>query len=328
MATLEDVARLSGVAKATVSRALRNDATLKLSPDTKEKIVNAAKQLGYETKAKKNIGAKRVVLVVHKDDHFQNQIDNAFYFSMRTGIENACLANAFQCNFVPYSMLDDVSGDYSGAIIIGNFKKPELNHILKKLDTANLVFSGLMNFYPEKMDWITYDIFRAEELLLGYLNKKGKKKIAYFGGAETPGIEKRYSKFQIFSHLIGMYDGMECMGAMHGAHGAQSGYRMMKEWLESGRELPEAIATSNDPIAFGILRAMAEEGINRKVSIISINGDSSGEITNPTLTSVNVHTTRIGEQAVWLLKSQMEQERKYYVKVEITPEIIERDSVI
>ena len=41
-----------------------------------------------------------------------------------------------------------------------------------------------------------------------------------------------------------------------------------------------------------------------------------------------MHTTRIGEQAVWLLKSQMEQERKYYVKVEIMPEIVERDSVI
>lgn len=328
MATLEDVARLSGVAKATVSRALRNDATLKLSPDTREKIVNAAKQLGYETKAKKNSGVKKVVLVIHKDDHFQNQIDNAFYFSMRTGIENACLANAFQCNFVPYSMLEEASGDYSGAIIIGNFKKQDLNHILKKLDTHHIVFSGLMNFYPDKMDWITYDVARAEELLLEYLEKKGKKRIAYFGGMETPGIEARYSKFQIFSSMVKTYDGMECTGAMHGAHGAQSGYRMMKEWLESGRELPEAIATSNDPIAFGILRAMAEEGINRKVSVISINGDSSGEITNPTLTSVNVHTTRIGEQAVWLLKSQMEQERKYYVKVEITPEIIERDSVI
>lgn len=328
MATLEDVARLSGVAKATVSRALRNDDTLKLSPDTKEKIVNAAKQLGYEAKSKKYNGTKKSVLVIHKDDHFQNQIDNAFYFSMRTGIENACLANAFLCNFIPYSMLEDVTGEYNGAIIIGNFKKPELNHILKKLDTANVVFSGLMNFYPDKMDWITYDIFHAEELLLEYLNKKGKKRIAYFGGVETPGILDRYSKYQIFKSLLGRYEDMKFVGDMHGAHGAQSGYRMMKEWLEAKRELPEAIVTSNDPIAFGVLRAMAEEGISRKVSIISINGDSSGEITNPTLTSINVHTTRIGEQAVWLLKSQMEQERKYYVKVEITPEIVERDSVI
>lgn len=327
MATLEDVARLSGVAKATVSRALRNDATLKLSPDTKEKIINAAKQVGYETKARKQSGEKKTLLVIHKDDHFQNQIDNAFYFSMRTGIENACLANAFLCNFVPYSMLDDAAKDCSGAIIIGNFKKPELNQILKKLETTKIVFSGLMNFFPEKMDWITYDVNHAEELLLEYLNKKGKKRIAYFGGTETPGIETRYSKFHIFTNLVSRYDGMECVGAVHGAHGAQSGYRMMKQWLEEGQELPEAIVTSNDPIAFGILRAMAEEGVNRKSSIISINGDSSGEITNPTLTSVNVHTTRIGEQAVWLLKSQMEQERKYYVKVEITPEIIERDSV-
>lgn len=328
MATLEDVARISGVAKATVSRALRNDDTLKLSPDTKEKIINAAKQLGYETKSRKNNNAKKTVLVIHKDDHFQNQIDNAFYFSMRTGIENACLANAFQCHFMPYSMLGEWSGEYNGAIIIGNFKKPDLSHILKKLNTSHIVFSGLMNFYPDKMDWITYDVFHAEELLLEYLHKKGKKRIAYFGGQETPGIRGRYSKFQIFKHKLSQYEDMEFAGAMHGAHGAQSGYHMMREWLDAGKELPEAIATSNDPIAFGVLRAMAEEEIGGKVSIISINGDSSGEITNPTLTSVNVHTTRIGEQAVWLLKSQMEQERKYYVKVEVMPEIVERDSVV
>lgn len=102
MATLEDVAKLSGVAKETVSRALRNDSTLKLSPDRREKIINSARQVGYEAKSKKNNGEKKTILVIHKDDHFQNQIDNAFYFSMRTGIENACLANAFLCNFVPY----------------------------------------------------------------------------------------------------------------------------------------------------------------------------------------------------------------------------------
>ncbi|MDL2302018.1 substrate-binding domain-containing protein, partial [Lachnospiraceae bacterium OttesenSCG-928-D06] len=327
MATLEDISRISGVAKATVSRALRNDATLKLSADTKEKIFTAAKELGYESKSKKNAGVKSVILVIHKDDHFQNQIDNAFYYSMRTGIENACFENSFVCNFVPFGRIETLENGYNGAIIIGNFIQAELQHIIKSLNTKHLVFSGLMNFYPDQMDHITYDMYRAEELLLEYLYHKNKRTVVYFGGRETPGIEARFSKFYNFKKLLNNYEGMECIGDYHGEHGAQSGYDMMKAWLKENHPLPDAIVASNDPIAFGVLRAMAEEEMNPGISIISINGDSSGEITNPTLTSVDVHTGRIGEQAVQLLKNQIESERDYYVKVELKPAIIERNSV-
>ena len=48
MATLEDVAAVAGVAITTVSRALRNDATLKITADTRERILAAAQKVGYE----------------------------------------------------------------------------------------------------------------------------------------------------------------------------------------------------------------------------------------------------------------------------------------
>ena len=41
MATLEDVASAAGVAVTTVSRALRNDATLKITPETRKRIFSA-----------------------------------------------------------------------------------------------------------------------------------------------------------------------------------------------------------------------------------------------------------------------------------------------
>ena len=47
--TMADVARLAGVNKATVSRALKGDH--RISPSTREKVWNAAKSLGYEPDA-------------------------------------------------------------------------------------------------------------------------------------------------------------------------------------------------------------------------------------------------------------------------------------
>ncbi|MBP9028047.1 MAG: LacI family DNA-binding transcriptional regulator, partial [Aminivibrio sp.] len=44
-ATMEDVARLAGVNKATVSRALRGDS--RISQTTREKVWKTAKELGY-----------------------------------------------------------------------------------------------------------------------------------------------------------------------------------------------------------------------------------------------------------------------------------------
>ena len=54
MATIKDIAALAGVSSASVSRILNNDFTLNVPQTTRDKVLDAARSLGYVKKKKKN----------------------------------------------------------------------------------------------------------------------------------------------------------------------------------------------------------------------------------------------------------------------------------
>ena len=119
VATLLDIAEKAGVAKSTVSRALREDPTLSITEETKEKIFSVAEELQYKMKQEKKLKRCRNIAIVHKDTHFMNQIDNAFYFSIRSAVEETCYQKNIGFTFVPYSFLDSFDRQIDGALLWG-----------------------------------------------------------------------------------------------------------------------------------------------------------------------------------------------------------------
>lgn len=330
MVTLLDIAQEVGVAKSTVSRVLRQDPTLSTSEETREKIFAAAQALGYKLKEGKLLNTVATsILVVHKDTHFLNQMDNAYYFSVRTGIEEVCYQKKFKFNFIPLQFLDSVDSRQDGILIVGNFTKSEVDAILQSKKASHMVFVGKVNYYPEKMDWISYNIKDCVYKAMDYLKETGHQKIAYMGGYDHEDTPADFSKYQYFEQYMKENPHMICVGASVGEHGVESGYRMMSQWLAENKEIPEAFFISNDPIAIGAIKALNECAVNvpEKVSVISVNGDSSGEFSFPTLASVDVHTYEIGKEAVNLLEEQIHGGRSLPKRVEFHAVLLKRDSV-
>ena len=52
MATIKDIAELAKVSSASVSRILNNDPTLSVPKETRQRVLDAANQLGYKKKNK------------------------------------------------------------------------------------------------------------------------------------------------------------------------------------------------------------------------------------------------------------------------------------
>ena len=50
MATLKDIAKRAGVSSATVSRILNQDETLSVTPQTRERVQEIARELNYKNK--------------------------------------------------------------------------------------------------------------------------------------------------------------------------------------------------------------------------------------------------------------------------------------
>lgn len=329
MATLLDIANQVGVAKSTVSRALRGDPTLSIAEATRARIYDAAREMDYKVKKEKLLIKSAGLGVIHKDTHFLDQMDNSYYFSARYGIENACLSRNIQCSFVPLGFLHHISPVLDGAVIMGNFEKSQIEEICMHTKGIPLAFIGKINYRPRQMDWISYDVKSCVDIAMGYLLETGHRRVMYIGGKDVPGTPGEYHKLFYFRQFLAAHPEMVCQDVLEGEHGAQSGYELSRAWLQDKKELPQGIFVSNDPIAFGVLRGLAENGIHvpGEVSVISINGDGPGQSTAPPLTTVDIHTADMGREAVACLMEQLEGKRSVMKKVLFAPELVRRQSV-
>ena len=329
MATLVDIAREAGVSKATVSRALREDPALSITAETRERIFEAARKLDYKIKEEKKKSRELSIAVIHKKDHFDTKWNNSFYFSMRYGIETYCLENRIRSLFLPLHYLDQTPKDTDGVIIMGNFSMENQKWIRSHFgESMPMVLVARESYCPRGMDWITYDEVACVRLAMDALAESGRSRILYIGGINLEGPDEKTHKIAYFKEYIREHPQMECAGILEGEHGTESGYRMTNRWLDQGGKA-DGILASNDPIAFGVLRALAEREIRvpEEISVAGINGDSPGENTVPPLTTVDVHTKEMGEEAVRCLLERIKGKRSFAKKVSCSPTLLLRKSV-
>lgn len=331
MTTLNDIAKEVGVAKSTVSRALRDDPTLSLTESTRKKIFETADRLGYKINKNKSLAFPKTIAIIHKDSHFLNQLDNGYYFSLRYSIEKTCLSEHVECRFYPESFLEQIAvAQLNGAILMGNFAKDRLEKIYAHLQKkVPCVFIGKFNCLQDEIDWITHDTKRCVDLAIAYFCEKKLYRILYVGGRDVAGTPADYNKLFHFKRCLDEHPELTCVDVIEGEHGTESGYRMTLNWFKNhDSSSVDAIFVSNDPIAFGSLRALNEMGISvpGNISVLGVNGDGPGAETTPPLSTVDIHTMRMGEEAVHCLIDRMNRRHDIPKKVMFSPTLVLRNS--
>lgn len=307
MVTLNDVAKRAGVSKTTVSRMLNKDPSLSITDRTRERIWTAVKELGYQHKRACSAAAGCQIAVIHKESHYQNQLDNALYFAIRYGMESMCHLEQITPAFIPYTMLGSLPANLDGIIINGNFQAAQTQEILMAAKGVPAVVVGRSNPAPELLDWVTFDVRETVWTALDHLSGKGYKRILYVGGKDLEGTPLWQKKIYHYHTYIREHADMIHVGETEGDYGVRSGYRMMCGWLDAGREIPDAIFVSHDPIAAGVIQSLSEHGIAvpEETAVIGVNGDSICKLTAPPLTSVSIHAEEMGKEAVITLMERI-----------------------
>ena len=85
MATIKDVAKAADVSIATVSRVLNEDKTLKVLPETKEKILRVASELNYSLKSKEK--KKTFNIGIIQCYTFEQEFRDTYFLSILQGVE-------------------------------------------------------------------------------------------------------------------------------------------------------------------------------------------------------------------------------------------------
>ena len=329
MATIKDVAKLAQVSPSTVSRILNEDPTLSTSLETKKKVINAAKELKYN-KSKKMSKAIFTLGIIQWFSEQQEAKDN-YYLKVRRGIEDFCVKNCinvvrtFKSNPNYLEQIEDADG----IICIGKFSNEEVEKFMSI--TKNIVFLD-MSFHDYKATTFSLDFEMAVNEALTYLIELGHKEIAFLGGREFLGEENDNVVYEDYRKkaFIKFCEKNEIdynKYLIEGRYSMESGYQMMNEILEK-KQLPTAVFTASDQIAFGAMKAIREHDLNipEDISLIGFDDLEMTRYTAPALTTLHAPAYEMGQYGVNSLFAASNLAIKTTIKVKLPCHLVVRDS--
>lgn len=336
MATIKDIAARANVASSTVSRVLNNDPGLSVTEETRTRILEISKDLGYTTvKERKSIqhssNSKQPrigISIVHTLEEQVDGVEDPYFTSIRKGVENELLERGIYTNKV-ITMADRderFQDDIDGLIVIGGIS----GEILESLNgMKNVVF---INHCPdeENYDSVVIDFVKATKNALSHLLDQGYKTIGYLGGterdifADNSEIEdKRFTTYEKVMKTEGLY----CKNhVIIGEYTMTQGYDLMKNLIKKGN-LPEAFFIASDSMAIGAMHALQEENIRipEDVAIVGFNDIQMARFASTPLTTVKVYTEQMGRVGVKLLLDKISG-REIPLKVIVPTKLVVRKS--
>lgn len=167
--------------------------------------------------------------------------------------------------------------------------------------------------------------------VLEYLYELGHRKIGHLGGEHNIDIlnqsfvDNRDKAYAMFMKEKGIYSENYIYNV--GKYSYKNAYNKTKEILQS-ENVPTAIFVSNDSMAIGLYRAIAEAGLNipDDISIIGFNDQPNAKYLVPSLSTVRIPAMILGYSAVDLLLDKERLQREYSKTVLINSELKIRNS--
>lgn len=317
MATQKEIAQIVGVSSATVSRVLNQDPSLSVTPETRQRILDTARELGYRTVQQRyqNTPEKSPVLSAAAERRIgiaqmfegEQLSEDIYYMVLKNVVDQVC----FEKRWSTVTLFRNAEGHFSknddlpldGIVAIGRFTQSEIFDFHAYTD--NIVF---LDSSPneEKYSSIVPNYHLAVQQVLDCFHQHGCQKIAYLGGVRTFGATKELAldpRFYYYKNALleaGTYDDnlvIDC------GMDAKSAYAAMKDFIER-RKLPEALFVSSDVMVPGLLKALRESQIRvpEDIGIITFNNTSLSRLSEPPLSSIEVFLQENADSAAMCME--------------------------
>lgn len=301
--TIKDIAKVAGVSYATVSRALNDHP--EINEETKKKIKEIAKQMGYTPNAvarglvKKN--TNMIALLIP-------DITNPFYPEVARGVEDFARENGY-CVFLCNTNWDEKNEQKYlnilkerrvDGIIIAPVSMDTYDYISENNEDIPVVYIG-NRMEDSKASYVVIDDFKAGYIATEYFVKLGHTNIAFIGGHDR--TTSHIDRINGYKHAL-MENGLETdINSIKGfSFKKESGYGTFLEMVKN-RRVPTAIVAENDIIALGIMEAAEKHGyeIPKDISIIGIDDIEFGSLSKINLTTVAQPKFDIGHKSAGIL---------------------------
>jgi DNA-binding LacI/PurR family transcriptional regulator len=329
MASMNDVAKRSGVSIATVSRVLNNSHSV--NETTRLKILKAIKDLKYQPSRvasrlrSKNVSGKLLGVLIP-------DIQNPFYVDVLRGIEDIAYKNNYaiiMCNYgqdqkKEIMYLDILQSEAIDGLIAAPVSEDDqrLKEIIKNGLPVVCVDRSLLGIDVDIV-WVNNEegAFNA----VSHLVKSGYKRIAYISGLPSipssrmreKGYRRALENSQLFVPELVKY----------GNSSYDSGATLCAELLDMS-DPPDALFTGNNLITLGALETIhkRKKKIPEDVAIVGFDDMFWSSSLNPPLTAVRQPAYEIGKRAGELLIQRISDPKRTCIQMTLSTELIIRSS--
>lgn len=307
MLPIVDVARAAGVSVSTVSRVL-NNANHPIHPETRERVLEAARALGYwasplaRALVTKQSGLVGVIVGDATDPYFaaisRGVEDVARHHGYLVVICNSDRIPAVELNYV--RMLASYQADgiiFAGGGLTDTEYLAALRPAVTDLHQRGvpIVTIGHHLFSSRQ---VNIDNVAATRDMTEYLIHLGHRAIALIdgpAGLTTSDLRGAGYRDAMAAHGLAVPPAL----VVPGAYTYESGLRAGRQLLES-KPRPTAIFASNDLLALGCLSALKEAGVRvpDEISLAGFDNITATQYVAPPLTTVDVPMMEMGAEAM------------------------------
>jgi LacI family transcriptional regulator len=308
--TLEDVARLAGVSRNTVSLAIRMSP--RVNPQTRERVLKVVRETGYRPNHAAQALAGRRSRTIGLARYGSSRLQGDSYFdAILGGLRRALEAAGYDLLLIAPSRLTDgfdlvepmVSGRVDGIVVAGmNTDRAAVAEAVRK--GAVLVHIGRRDFGVD-VPFVTADEIDGFEWALRHLRGHGHRRIAFV--CEEIGFEPTRGKIQAYRHHnleVGMTEDDMLVTGVGSAEPerVREAVRLLVD-----RGMTAAIST-RDALAVGLVRGLKELGIAvpEQFAIIAYDNLDWSPFVDPALTCVAPPRYDMGYAAGELVVAQVE----------------------
>lgn len=261
--TINDVARLSGVSKRTISRVINNSP--KVGEATRVRIQKIIDELEYRPNPQaRGLAARRSYLL----GLIYDNPDALYINDVQRGVLSVCREFGYElvvhpCDKEDDNLIQEAVGFASRSKLDGVIIMPpvsENNDLAGGLAEANVNYVRLASVALDSSDHVVISNERsAAAAMAEYLVRLGHRRIGYIAGPK--GMKSTRER------LEGFCDALEKHGRKLGEDMLARGAYTFESGIECARELlanpnpPTAIFASNDEMAVGVINAAQEMGL-------------------------------------------------------------------
>lgn len=325
--TMEDVAAAAGVSRSLVSLVFQDSP--KVSPASRERVLEAAERLGYRPNVlARNLASTRTRTIgILLDD-----LHNPYFADVLDAVENAAEGSGYR------ALLADGRRDGARELdAVRTFIDHRVDGIVlasprvAEKDLASLArLAPLVSIERDidvpRVDVVMHDARVGAQLVIDHLAQLGHRRIAHVDGGPGAGAALRRDAYIDAMTEAGLAGDIDIIAAEF----TEEAGRRAAEDLIARMTLPTAVFCGNDYSAAGMAGVFMRAGlaIPGDIALVGYDDTTLAELGLLSLTSVRQPLDDMAKIAIELINSRVERPNRKTERVTVAPTLIARASTV